>query len=149
MQFDQEVAYLSYMERWKLTLQMLLSRRELVRFLEKQFLQYVREIRRQDGIELLLSDPKLKSYDTKRPLQRNGRFFGVKTRGQKCSCLFAQPAPVICSVTAQVQLTVLKTSQKVQLMRIKHSPKVQVIIKIKYARKILFSSIYYDIILNK
>lgn len=60
--------------------------------------------------------PKLTSYDTKRPLQRNGRFFGVKTRGQKSSFILTQPAPVLCSVTAQIQPTVLKTSQKVQVI---------------------------------
>lgn len=48
--------------------------------------------------------PKLKSYDTKRPFQRNGRFFGVKTRGQKCSCILTQPAPDIGFAAAQVQL---------------------------------------------
>ena len=46
----------------------------------------------------------LKSYDTKRPFQRNGRFFGVKTRGQKCSCILTQPAPDIGFAAAQVQL---------------------------------------------
>ena len=46
----------------------------------------------------------LTSYDTKRPLQRNGRFFGVKTRGQKCSFILTQPVPVIDSTMAWVQL---------------------------------------------